>query len=67
MQLTEIQTIWDKVKASHEDHGNKISWIDLVTKYVICVDHGPFRMICEIDKTNPRSEDQADFEDNFAS
>lgn len=61
----EINTTWAKCKNCVDNHNNKISWTDLTTKYTIVVDHAPFRYVCDITKEDPRSADQADFEDNY--
>ena len=60
-----IEASWDKVKACHVEHHNWMNWTDMGTEYKILVEHTPFVYICTITKEDPRSADQADFEDNF--
>lgn len=55
---------WSKVKSCKINHGNRMHWADLGTEYKVVVGHGPFAYICTIAKTDPRSADQIDFEDN---
>jgi len=65
MQLHIIETAWEKLKTCHNTHGNKISWSDLGSKYTVLVDHAPFRYVCTIEKTDPRSSEQIEFEDSY--
>lgn len=63
--LVQLSVTWTKIKDCHVNHGNRLHWTDLGTEYKVVVGHGAFTYICTITKTDPRSADQIDFEDNY--
>ena len=69
MQKASIQLacFWAKVKDCIDNHGSEFHWSDLTTEYKVISSHGPFLYIVTIAKEDPRSADQADFEDNYKS
>jgi len=67
MSVPEVQLTasWSKAKDCHVNHHNWLNWTDMGSEYKIVVHHPPFVYVCTITKEDPRSADQADFEDNY--
>jgi len=65
MHCIQIVVAWPKVKSCIDDCGNYLNWTDLGTEYKIVTCHKVFMYVCTIEKDDPRSADQADFEDNY--
>ena len=60
-----LDVTWAKAKSCYTNCGSVLHWSDLGTEYCIVVGHGPFTYKVTITKEDPRSADQADFEDNY--
>ena len=60
-----LEVPWIKAKMCHTTCGTYMNWTELCEEYKIVVQHKLFIYVCTIAKEDPRSEDQADFEDNY--
>jgi hypothetical protein len=60
-----ITTIWLRVKEHAISNRTKVCWVEICDRYCIYTEVRGFRLICEILKTDPKSDDQIDFEDNY--
>lgn len=63
--MTEISTDWESIKSYIDEPSIIYQYIDINNKYYIVALYGPFRLECIIDKTDPKSSEQLEFEENY--
>lgn len=67
MDRTLVDVPWSVIKAFSQARSCGLHYIDVYGAYWIRSFDGPFSLSCMINKSDPASDDQADFETNFKS
>lgn len=60
-----LEVTWTELKEFIDDRNLSVQWININSRYQLVALDGAFSVNCNILQTSPRSNDQADFEDNY--
>lgn len=58
---------WSEFKAFVDDGGLPLQYVEFSDRYVMRAERGPFMFGCQINKSDPASADQAEFEADYRS